>query len=230
MRTVDYIVCDDNILFLENIKKTIEEYNFKHNINAYIQTFHNYGKEFHQASRRNSLHKVYILDIETPNKSGLDVAREIRKFDYQSIIIFISTHSDMARNISMDVLNVLTFIPKFDDFENHLLLALLKAQEIIHNKTKFSFKIKDMTYFIHCDDILYITYDSNARKSTIFTNDNSYETSLSLKQCYEKLNHNFRYSHRSCIVNENRIKACTKKKIIFDNDLEIGLISSMFFN
>lgn len=229
MRTLDYILCDDNIVFLDKLKKLIDDYNFKYNANAYVHTFTNYGKEFYEKMHEASPQKVYILDIETPSKSGLDVAREIRKFDYHSIIIFISTHSDMARNISMDLLNVLTFIPKFDDFERRILLAINKVQEMMKSKNKFFFKEKETTYYIHYDEILYITYDSNIRKSIIVTNDYTYEAPISLKTCYQRLNHEFKYSHRSCIVNKNRIKESTKEQIVFDNCKKIDLISDMFY-
>lgn len=229
MRTLDYILCDDNSIFLDKMKQLIDDYNFKYNINAYVHAFTSYGKEFYEKMYDSSPQKVYILDIETPTKSGLDVAREIRKFDYQSIIIFVSTHSDMARNISMDLLSVLTFIPKFDDFERRLLLAIHKIQELMKSKNKFIFKEKETTYHIHYDEILYITYDSEIRKSMIVTNDHIYEAPLSLKACYQRLNHEFKYSHRSCIVNKNRIKKSTKKQIEFDNHKKINLISDMFF-
>lgn len=230
MRTMDYIICDDDKFFLDKMKKIVDDYNFKHNINAYVHTFTNYGKEFMEIMHKKTMNKVYILDIETPNRSGKDIAREIRSFDYNSIIIFVSNHSDMAGNVSMDLLDILTFIPKFDDCDNRLKMAISRVHEMIGSRTKFCFKSKDTTFYLHYEDIIYITYNSKTRKSTVVTDEKNYETSLSLKECFQKLTGEFRYSHRSCIVNENRIKQCTKEEIIFDNDKKINLISSMFFD
>ena len=43
--------------------------------------------------------RIYILDIETPSRSGIDVAREIRNKDLESVIIFLTGHDELGHII-----------------------------------------------------------------------------------------------------------------------------------
>lgn len=57
---------------------------------------------------------IYFLDIEIKQdtRKGLDVAREIRKRDSQGIIVFITTHAELAPISYQYMVSALTFIDK----------------------------------------------------------------------------------------------------------------------
>ncbi len=231
-REVSILVCEDNVPFLNRIKKIVEQFTFKNDINAKTEYFTEYDENFFKAMNTKASKRIYILDIDTPLHSGKDIARKIRKFDYNSIIIFVSTHEYMAQSIILDLLQVLTFIYKLDDCENKLNEALKTAIEILDSKMKFEFKMDGNTYYLDKHDILYITYNSKKRKSIIITSDTQkrYEADLKLKDCLELLGVGFKFSHRSCIVNINRILFHNKEEIVFDNQEKTNFISDMFFN
>ena len=231
-REVSIVVVEDNLPFLNKIKKIVEQFTFKNNINAKTEYFTEYDEGFLKVMNQKVSKRIYILDIDTPLNSGKDIARKIRKFDFNSIIIFVSTHEYMAQSIILDLLQVLTFIYKLDDCENKLNLALKIAIEILDSKTKFEFKMDGNTYHLDKHDILYITYNSKKRKVIIITSDEQkrYEGDLKLKECLELLGAGFKFSHRSCIVNMNRILFYNKEEIIFDNKEKTNLISDMFFS
>ena len=64
--------------------------------------------------------KIYILDIEIPNsKSGLDVARKIRENDWESEIIFITSHDKMFETAYRNVYEIFDFIEKFHHLESN---------------------------------------------------------------------------------------------------------------
>ena len=57
--------------------------------------------------------KVYILDIEVPGKSGLDLAREIRSNgDWESQIIVVTNHEGLQQTTFTSRLLTLDFISK----------------------------------------------------------------------------------------------------------------------
>lgn len=228
-RALNYIICEDNPHFLKKIEDIVNNYNLKRNVNAKVHSFLDYDKDFFEVMNENLTNKIYILDVEMPSYSGIDIARKIRNFDHSSIIILISTHSDLAVNVAFDLLHILTFIPKLNDCFYHLQIALEKSHEIIGEESNFKVKMKDTIYYINYKDILYITYDSLKHKSVVVTDSKNYYISMSLKDCFSKLNYQFRYSHRSCIVNMGRVKANKVDKIIFDNDKTIPFISDMFY-
>ena len=57
---------------------------------------------------------IYFLDIEIKRKKhkGLQVAQEIRKYDTQGIIVFVTTHSEFAPISYQYMVSALTFIDK----------------------------------------------------------------------------------------------------------------------
>lgn len=229
MRNYNYIICEDDNDFLNSIREIVEKFNFREDISANIHCFNEYNEKFTDLIYNKLPNKIYILDIETPKKSGKDIARVIREFDNESIIMFISSHTDMAGSVSMDLLSVLTFISKLDNYEEHLEKALLKTKSIIGDTRLFAFKSKQTYYFLNYDEITYIVYDSELRESTIYTDNNKYITTMSLKKCYNKLNKDFIYSHRGCIINTKKLKSSNKNGIDFDNGLHTDLISEMFY-
>src|SRR5699024_9661181 len=57
---------------------------------------------------------IYFLDIEIKNeeRKGLQVAQEIRKYDTEGIIVFVTTHSEFAPISYQYMVSALTFIDK----------------------------------------------------------------------------------------------------------------------
>lgn len=57
---------------------------------------------------------IYFLDIEIKNErqKGLEVAQEIRKYDPDGIIVFVSTHEEFAPISYQYMVSALTFIDK----------------------------------------------------------------------------------------------------------------------
>ena len=84
-----FIICEDNKEHLDRlcniINKVMMPYNFEYKINKFTQ----YNKEVEEIINNKTDIKVYLLDIELPVISGLEIASEIRENDLESIIIFI---------------------------------------------------------------------------------------------------------------------------------------------
>ena len=92
------------------IKNLVEEFMLKTEYEYHITLFDDYTEEFNKIIKTKENFKIYILDIEMPSKSGIDVARTIRRFDVNSIIIFLSGHKEFSDDVAFDVLQALTYI------------------------------------------------------------------------------------------------------------------------
>ena len=83
---VRFIICEDNKEFLMKIHniltKVMMPYNFEYKINEFTE----YNKDVHEIINKEGEQKVYILDIELGEISGLEIASEIRENDLESII------------------------------------------------------------------------------------------------------------------------------------------------
>ena len=64
--------------------------------------------------------KIYILDIELEDISGIDIAREIRKIDSKSIIIISTTYVEYLPYALKNKLMLFDFISKFENYEDNL--------------------------------------------------------------------------------------------------------------
>ena len=170
------------------------------------------------------------MDIETRESSGIDIARKIRKFDIDSIIIFVTVHNEAGMVLLQDDLMFLTFLSKFDDFENKLFNSINKALDFIHHKACINFNDKGTIYTIPISDILYVTKESNSRKSIIKTNYSEFNVNLTLHDIMDMCNGMLVQTHRSCFVNMEHVRKIDKhcNIIEFDNGETIDLLSSSY--
>ncbi|MCM1370294.1 MAG: LytTR family DNA-binding domain-containing protein [Clostridium sp.] len=227
---LDFIVCDDNEYIRKSVSDVINSYMMKNDQAYKIRTFSDYNEEFMELLSSNGNYRIYILDIEAPTKSGIDVARIIRKKDKESAIIFLTAHEECGYSVLKSCTNFLTFISKFDDYEKNLSQAIKEALNLLHIKKVLSFTEHSVTYNITVSNILYVTKDTLSRKSIIITDNNIHKTYMTITELLDKLSPVFMQTHRSCIVNKDRVEKIDKNKnlIIFDNGVEIDLLSDKY--
>lgn len=225
---INIIICDDNVKDANKIEKLVRNYMYNMEYNLY--KYNDYDKNFLKIISSDLENKIYLLDIETPSMSGIDVARRIRKKDYSSVIIFLSVHDDLSRIIARRNLMALNFINKFDNIETNLKNSLDLALSVVGKKRRVRFISKGTVYNLDIDGILYITHDNISRMSLIVCNNVTYSLNISLKNVVKELNEDFIQTHRSCFVNKNRVKSFNYKNmtITFDNRLTITLLSKKY--
>lgn len=224
---INFIICDNEKAIIDSVKGIITKVMFKTNIDYKIYTFQEYNNEFYKVMKSELENKIYILDIEVEDKSGLDIAKIIRKTDWYSIILILTAHYELEFLAYKSKILLFDFISKFDLYDKKMYNAISLCVKNKLNSEKLIIKINRKIEQINFSDILYITYDSFNRKSKIVTKSREYEISDSLKEIYKKLKGNFIYTHRACIVNMNNVKTIdTKEKTIkFNNKLVINLLS-----
>lgn len=224
------IICDDNIKDRKNVEAVVNSFFENQNIQCRIYSYSDYDKEFNKMIKSSLSHKIYLLDIEAPARSGIDVAREIRASDVESIIIFLTAHDELGNVVLKDDLMFLSFINKFDNFEARLNNCLKKALQIYKHKKAIKICEKNIIYTINLDDILYITKDSFERKTIIVTTYGEIKTSKSLNSLIKLLDSRFIQTHRACYINNDKVANIdrTNKLIKFSDGNEIDLLSDRF--
>ena len=156
---VNVIICDDNNKDRNNIENITKNFMEKRKLEYNVHSFDDYNKKFYSILESKLPFKIYLLDIETPSRSGIDVAREIRRKDVDSVIIFLTAHEELGNLILRKDLMFLSFINKFDNYENRLNKSLEKALGLLKTKNTIRFNDRNVLYTINVDDILYITKD-----------------------------------------------------------------------
>ncbi len=111
------------------------------------------------------------------------------------------------------------------DLEHALQLAIKK----IEKKQTIRFQENGSTIKLNSDDILFVTKNGD-RKTVIKTDCNEFKTGMSLAKVTKLLPKEFVKTHKSCIVNTERIIEYNKNKRIikFDNGQTIDLVSTRF--
>lgn len=224
---INFIICDDDKRIADNVKNIISKFMMKNEHSYKTYVFNDYNSDFMKVMNSKLQCKVYILDIETPTRSGIDIARLIREKDVDSIIIFITGHEELGSTILKNDLMFLSFINKFDDCENRLTSAIKKALKMLHKKNTLKFKDGNAVYTISMDDILYVTRDSVERKCIVKTEHYEFKSYKTIKEFESLLDDRFIKIHRACIVNKDRIVKIDKSKreIMMDTGENLYLVS-----
>ena len=227
---INFIICDDDIKFTEFVNQAITKYMMKNKLEYKIHMFNDYNQEFIKKVEEKMSNKIYILDIEAPTRSGIDIARIIRNKDINSIIIFLTGHQELGQTVMKNDFLFLSFINKFDDCENRLVNSIERAFKVLNTRKSIRFKDNGIIYNIALDDILYITRDSVARKSIIKTDYAELLLNKTLNELEKMLDGHFVKTHRACIVNTKRVVSYSKSKrlILLNNGEWLDIVSSRF--
>ena len=228
---INFIICDDNEFFLLEIYNVVSNFCLNKNIGFKIYAFKGYDEEFYKVMNKEMDNKVYILDIETPNGNGIDIAKKIRSKDLNSFLIFISGYADKYINqVVLSDTMFIGYISKRKDYQEELLKKLKKIFKLGFQKNIIRFKDQGIIYTFDMRNIVYIEADSKKRRSVIHSPDGNIEVRLTLKKLKQILDYRFAYSHRSCIINHEQVVYIdTMVKVIkFKNGIVINLLSDSF--
>ncbi|TWH59420.1 LytTR family two component transcriptional regulator [Desulfitobacterium sp. LBE] len=88
-------VCDDNIDELSNMMQLINLYRSAKNFSCEYAVFPN-GFELVAALEKGKRFDIYCLDIIMPGFMGIEVAKEIRRFDKTAPILFFTSSPEFA--------------------------------------------------------------------------------------------------------------------------------------
>lgn len=228
---IKFVLVDDNKDFTSIIINIIEKTIFKTNIDYTIESFFTYNNSLQKLIDDCSVQKVYILDIDLGKSlSGLEIAKKIRKNDWDSEIIFVTNHDKMFETIYRNIFKVFAFIEKFISLEDRLEKTITT---IINKKSdygKFCFSNSKINIQIYYKDITCIYRDTLERKLVIKTTSNKFLISMSITEIIKKLDGRFKQIHRACIVNDERVNIYNWSKgyFVLDTKEKIDMCSKNY--
>ena len=142
-KMINFIICDDNEKIALDIKEIIDKFMMKNKTEYKTHLFNDLDDNFMKIIKEPLSFKIYILDIETPSRSGIDVARSIRKRDVDSVIIFITSHEELCLTLLKNEIMFLSFINKFDNYEERLITSIKKSLEVLKHKNIIRFEERE---------------------------------------------------------------------------------------
>lgn len=226
---INFIIYEDNKMWQEHYRNAILKVIGHKKDNYHILKIDRYTKE--NKAKIDALlgKKIFLLDLEVPGKSGLDLAREIRNAgDWRSQIIIITSHECFKEEGFTSKILMLDFITKNGNLEEKITDAIIIALRIHSYYKSFNFTYNNELYQIPYNDILYFEKDLNHNYTSIITKNNSYKIKQSITKIeIELLSEPYFFkTHQSCIVNLKNIeKVDLSNNIIYFAKHKIDLLS-----
>ena len=145
---INFIICDDNTEFLRKEKQMVDNFMMKYDIEYKCLLFSEYDKKFDEVVACDEGFKVYLLDIQTKNGSGLDAARKIREEydDWVSIIIIITAFNEFKYEALGNRLYLLDFINKLNKCD-------VKLKEDLEIAIKHYDYIRNLNFFFYYHNV-----------------------------------------------------------------------------
>ena len=228
---INFIIYEDNKEWQEYYRKAVLKV-IGHKQDKYqILVLDRYNKEA-QRKLDNLLGKhIFLLDMEVPGKSGLDLARQIRNTgDWESQMIMITSHDCFKEEGFTSKILMLDFIKKKDteNIEEKITDAIVIALRIHSRHKHFKFTYNNELFQIPYKEILCFEKDLNNNYTTIFTKTKPYKMKQSITKIETELLSvpYFFKTHQSCIVNlENIERVDFTSNTIYFNGHQTDLLS-----
>ena len=225
MRIFEMAICDDEEYWIEDICGYLKAFMSEEDVELHVSKYHSGIELLEDMQEHGKKLDMIFLDVEMPMYSGMDTAVEIRKFNKEVILCFVTSHQKYA----FDAFQV----SASGYFEKPVSYVALKEMlnkcicEIRYIKDR---KAAEETYLqisfgrepiiLPVKNIIYIEKQRN--KCLIHMTDGEIMCYDTLAHLYERLNHNtFFYVHQGYIVNFNHILEVKPKEIAVTGVSEI---------
>ena len=209
---VKIAICDDEAYLRDYINGLVEKWAVINDINVETDTFD--SAEKYIKSGKDEKYDILLLDIQMGEKSGVELARELRADDDKLIIVFITAVPDyIQEGYDLSALHYL-IKPLNEDKLTEVLNRAVNRLNLPADKALIV-NMGGETVRIPLTDIYYI--ESFAHYSEVSAGDEKYTVRMPSYKLEEQLDNNFIRCHRSYIANIKYISKITKTDVILDD-------------
>lgn len=198
---LNFVICDDNLNLLDRLEKMLDTIFCKNNFEAKIVCKSDDAEEISNYISSNTV-DVVMLDINLKsNKTGIELAKEIRKINKNIYIIFTTGHLEYAMlAYKVKTFDYLAKPINYDRLEE----TIIRLFDDVTSTPKRYLKIDNKNTLVDESEIQYIKRDG--MKLVFHTDSRDYDTYSSFNKLQDKLPKNYIRCHKSCIANINQIK------------------------
>lgn len=201
---IQIAICDDEELLLEEIKAETEECLKKQQVFSMVSTFSDSERLLYELEE-GTIFDLFLLDIEMPGISGMELAVKIHKKLPEALIIFVTAHYKYA--IDAYELNIFRYIPK-NQIKERLPHAVIDAVAILENQNTEFYLVSNQNRIerIPLKNVVYIIRDGKNAAFYLEGTKEVFRVRKTLSKVYESLNpQEFVFIDRGCIVNLKHI-------------------------
>lgn len=179
--------------------------------------------------KQGSVPDIIFMNIDLDNiKNGIDYAEEFLMLSPNTRIIYVTAYTDkFIHELFIKSSNISGFLAK--PVQREYLLAMLEKikKNTEENQSKrIAVSFQGAISKIDEDKILYIESDRHIIK--IMTDDKIFTSYEKLSDFHKRLSSGFVFSHKSFIVNMDKIKTLNSNSIILENDMIVPVSHSKY--
>lgn len=187
------------------------------------------GEYIYNDIKQGSVPDIIFMDIDLDNiKNGIDYAEEFLMLSPNTKIIYVTAYTDkFIHELFIKSSNISGFLAK--PVQREYLLAMLEKikKNTEENQSKrIAVSFQGAISKIDEDKILYIESDRHIIK--IMTDDKIFTSYEKLSDFHKRLSSGFVFSHKSFIVNMDKIKTLNSNSIILENDMIVPVSRSKY--
>lgn len=214
-------ICEDNKKEIEMIEEAIEKTIIINNLDFKIEISSNNPSEIISKIKLNKGERgIYFLDVDLKNEiNGIQLAAEIRKYDPNGFIIFITSHGEMSYLTFTYKIEALDYIIK-DEFQvanrvSECLLYIERKLKLEQGEISkvFVTKVGDKNISIDFNSILFFETTEKLHRIKLHGINRTLIFYGTIKEVLTKLDSRFYKCHRSFIVNKDYIMEIDNKSM-----------------
>lgn len=219
---INFIICDDNTNFLKKEKRIVDNFMMRYDLEYKTYLFNEYDTKFTELMTKDIGFKIFLLDIQTKNASGLDIARSIREEydDWVSVIIIVTAFNEFKYEALSNRLYLLDFINKMNKCDEKLMEDFEIALKHYNNRGKcLKYEYNHIIRQVEFRHIIYIEKIADSKKCMIKTTYGEQVINRTLTETFKLLDKRFIKTSRSMIVNVDFIREYNirENKLTFSN-------------
>lgn len=215
-------ICDDEPLQLKYIHSLVREWSKLVNESIEVSLYSNAEDLlFHYTPCR---FDALLLDIQMTGENGVSLAKRIRSFNDDAVIIFITAVSDYVFE-GYDVGAVQYLLKPVD--KDKLFACLSASRRKTADKRRIIFESEEGSTAVAPDDIIYL--EACSHKTKVVLLGKTFYINESFGSIENRLGNDFYKCHRSYIVNLKHVNSIKKYDTIMDNGVGVP-VSRRIYN
>ncbi|KQY93536.1 two-component system response regulator [Paenibacillus sp. Root52] len=209
---LEIFICEDDEEQRKRLTQYVSDYIMIENLDMKVVISTAHSKDIINYLQQNDTTGLYFLDVDLQEeKSGIALGAEIRQYDTQGAIVFITTHPELTYLTFTYKVEAMDYITKdqFTDIQKRVIdcidTAYHRYMQNKHNHRKlFQTKMGDKVISIEYNDILFFETSSQLHKIILHAHNRQVEFYGKLKALPEMDNRFYR-CHNSYVVNKDNI-------------------------
>lgn len=161
---LEIFICEDDEEQRKRLTKYVTDYIMIENLDMKVVVSTAHSNDIIEYLQQNNTTGLYFLDVDIQEeKSGIALGAEIRQYDTQGAIVFVTTHSELTYLTFTYKVEAMDYITKdnFTDIQKRVIECINTAnQRYVQNKQNsrkiFQTKSGDKVISIEYNDILFL--------------------------------------------------------------------------